>query len=147
VLVGELSDGASGWSSSSRTKFGTVDEQALRRLDAADELALERYAQRILTATTLDEAFAGQAGAIAFTFSHRGRSVSVRAPAGRRSPADLLRVPAAVRADPRPEPFPAAGRGGEASEVRDPAPAARCPDLRSGRVLVAVVTGDHWESS
>jgi hypothetical protein len=40
------------------TKFGKVDEQALRRLDAADEHALTRYAQRILTATALDEVFA-----------------------------------------------------------------------------------------
>jgi hypothetical protein len=35
-----------------------IDDQVLRRLDAADQPALKRYAQRILPATTLDEVFA-----------------------------------------------------------------------------------------
>ena len=42
------------------TKFGKLDEQVLRRLEAADALARKRYAQRILTATTLDEVFAAE---------------------------------------------------------------------------------------
>jgi len=44
-----------------QTKFGSVDERWLRQLDAADPVALKRYAQRILTAATLDEVFEGQA--------------------------------------------------------------------------------------
>jgi predicted transposase YdaD len=44
-----------------QTKFGSLDVQVLRRLDAADELALKRYAQRVLTAATLDEVFAADA--------------------------------------------------------------------------------------
>ncbi len=44
-----------------KAKFGKIDEQVMRRLDAADEPARKRYAQRILTATTLDEVFAAQA--------------------------------------------------------------------------------------
>jgi hypothetical protein len=44
-----------------RTKFGSVDERAVQLLDAADELALKRYAQRILSAATLTEVFANEA--------------------------------------------------------------------------------------
>ncbi|HEY6561398.1 MAG TPA: hypothetical protein VI072_29195, partial [Polyangiaceae bacterium] len=40
-----------------RTKFGSVDEQLIQRLDAADESELKRYAQRILTAATVIEVF------------------------------------------------------------------------------------------
>ncbi|HMJ16543.1 MAG TPA: hypothetical protein VK524_34250 [Polyangiaceae bacterium] len=40
-----------------RTKFGSVDEQLIRRLDTADESELKRYAQRILTAATVIEVF------------------------------------------------------------------------------------------
>ena len=43
-----------------RTKFGSVDERVLRKVDAADESSLKRYAQRILTAATLDEVFVDQ---------------------------------------------------------------------------------------
>jgi flagellar biosynthesis/type III secretory pathway protein FliH len=43
-----------------QTKFGSVNEQVLRRVDAADEFSLKRYAQRILTAATLDEVFVDQ---------------------------------------------------------------------------------------
>ena len=38
-----------------RTKFGSVDEHVVQRLDAADEPALKRYALRILSAATLSE--------------------------------------------------------------------------------------------
>lgn len=44
-----------------QTKFGSLDVQVLRRLDAADERALKRYAQRVLTAATLDEVFTADA--------------------------------------------------------------------------------------
>jgi predicted transposase YdaD len=43
-----------------RTKFGSVDEQVIQRLDAADESDLKRYAQRILSAATLSEVFANE---------------------------------------------------------------------------------------
>jgi flagellar biosynthesis/type III secretory pathway protein FliH len=43
------------------TKFGKLDEQARRQVDSADVLARKRYAQRALTATTLDEVFAAEA--------------------------------------------------------------------------------------
>jgi hypothetical protein len=36
-------------------------DQHVRRLDTADEGALKRYAQRILTAASLDEVFGGHA--------------------------------------------------------------------------------------
>jgi flagellar biosynthesis/type III secretory pathway protein FliH len=40
-----------------RTKFGSIDEQVIQQLNAADESALMRYAQRILSAATLTEVF------------------------------------------------------------------------------------------
>jgi hypothetical protein len=40
-----------------RTKFGTVEEQVIQRLEAADESELKRFAQRILTAGTVSEVF------------------------------------------------------------------------------------------
>ena len=40
-----------------RTKFGSIDEQVVQQLNAADESALRRYAQRILSAATLTEVF------------------------------------------------------------------------------------------
>ncbi|HEY6557001.1 MAG TPA: hypothetical protein VI072_06995, partial [Polyangiaceae bacterium] len=43
-----------------RTKFGSVDEAVIQRLDAADEPALKRYAQRILSAATIGEVFANE---------------------------------------------------------------------------------------
>jgi flagellar biosynthesis/type III secretory pathway protein FliH len=43
-----------------RTKFGSIDEQVIQQLNAADESALRRYAQRILSAATLMEVFANE---------------------------------------------------------------------------------------
>jgi len=43
-----------------RTKFGSVDEQVSQRLDEADESALKRFAQRILTAATVSEVFSSE---------------------------------------------------------------------------------------
>jgi hypothetical protein len=40
-----------------QTKFGSVDEQVIQRLDAAEESELKRFAQRILTAGTVSEVF------------------------------------------------------------------------------------------
>jgi predicted transposase YdaD len=40
-----------------RTKFGSVDKQVLEQLEAADEPTLKRYAQRVLTSTTLEQVF------------------------------------------------------------------------------------------
>ena len=40
-----------------RTKFGSVDEHVIQLLNAADESELKRYAQRILTASTVGEVF------------------------------------------------------------------------------------------
>jgi hypothetical protein len=41
-----------------QTKFGSTEEPVRRLIDAADEQTLKRYAQRILTAVTLDDVFA-----------------------------------------------------------------------------------------
>jgi hypothetical protein len=48
-----------------RIKFGSVDEQVIQQLNAADESALRRYAQRILSAATLTEVFANEATRVA----------------------------------------------------------------------------------
>jgi len=37
-------------------RFGALDEVTVRRLESSDEAALERFAERVLTARTLDEA-------------------------------------------------------------------------------------------
>ena len=39
-------------------RFGTPDQAVLTRLDAADETTLDRYVERVLTASSLDEVFA-----------------------------------------------------------------------------------------
>ncbi len=43
-----------------RTKFGSVEEQVVQRLDAADESELKRDAQRILTAGTVCDVFSSE---------------------------------------------------------------------------------------
>jgi hypothetical protein len=43
-----------------RSKFGSIDEQVIQQLNAADESALRRYALRILSAATLTELFANE---------------------------------------------------------------------------------------
>lgn len=37
-------------------KFGPLDSRGMSRLDAADDVTLERYAARVLTATSVEEA-------------------------------------------------------------------------------------------
>jgi predicted transposase YdaD len=39
-------------------RFGALDESVLERLENADEQALDRYVERVLTASSLDEVFA-----------------------------------------------------------------------------------------
>jgi predicted transposase YdaD len=39
-------------------RFGTLDQSVLQRLEAADEETLDRYVERVLTASSLDEVFA-----------------------------------------------------------------------------------------